>query len=215
MARLNGGFALQNGQLAIASGAPGAPAAASILLRTPGTPPANIGELLGTATFDRVVAAFSNGGALYMETVPPASTMEPADIFAAGAIAARQHMTDHLRKLQDTGLSALAGSDPLTAALVTLLVAGLLVGAIGVGILIACDNAADGPSPEPKTLCAIGEILAYLAFLILEMTVAIGVGTAVGAIAWLSMGGLLAPLAANYTYLVPSFTPGSAPAPQQ
>jgi hypothetical protein len=212
MAQLNGGFALQNGQLAIASGAPGASATPQVLLRTPGTPPADVGQLLDTATFDRVVAAFSNGGALYMEAVPPASTMEPPDIFAAGAIVARQQVTDHLRKLQDTGLSALSGSDPLTAALVTLLVAGLIVGGIGVGILLTCDQEVNPPS----TLCAIGEILAYLAFLILEMTALIGgLGAAVGVLAALSMGGLMTPLATGFTYLMPTFTPGGPPAPQQ
>jgi hypothetical protein len=211
---LNGGFALQGGTLAIQGGAAGAPAS-TVLIRTPGTAPASVGELLGTGTFDRVVAAFGDGGALYLETIPPAGSMEPADIFAAGAIAVRQHMTDHLRNLQDAGLSALSGSDPLTAALITALVAGLVIGAIGVGILIECDNAQDQGKQPPggQTLCAIGEILAYLAFLILEMTFLLS-GGAIATIAWLAMGALMPEIVANFSQIMPTFTPGS-PAPAQ
>jgi hypothetical protein len=214
LAQANGGFALQGGKLAIQAQAAGAPAS-TVLLRTPGTPPANVGELLGTATFDAVAAAFTNGDAVYMETVPPAGSMEPPDIFAAGAIAVRQHMTDHLRNLQDTGLSTLSGSDPVTAALVTAIVAGLVIGAIGVGILIACDNDQNQGKEPPggQTTCAIGEVLAYLAFLILEMTFLL-TGGLVAMIPWLAMGGLMSEIVVNFSQIMPTFTPGS-PAPPQ
>jgi hypothetical protein len=153
------GFVLQAGTPAIAGGAAGAPATITAL-RAPGTAPADVSELLRSAAFDQVVAALTQASPVYMETAPAAAALEPAEIFAAGAIAARQHIADHVRGLQDVGLSTLAGADPVTAALVALIVAGLVIAMIGVGVMIQCDTPGVAP---PQELCAIGDILVWLA----------------------------------------------------
>jgi hypothetical protein len=209
MNNFSGSFVLQGGKLAIQGGMSGTPAAAPIVLRTPGTPPANVGELLGTSTFDRVVSAFSNGGGLYMEAGATAGSMLPADVFAVGAIAARQAMTDHVRKLQDSGLSALSGNDPFTTVLVALIVTGLILGGIGIAILNDCD---ESPDSTGSTLCEVGEILAYLAILILEVA-ALFSGGAFQAIAVLAIAYLVPWVAVNIIQVVPTFSPGSAPLP--
>jgi hypothetical protein len=215
LAQVNAGYMLQNGKLAIQSGPTGEPAATRIALKVPGSCPANIGELLGAGAFDQVTAAFAGGASTYLEVVPAAIALEPAHLFAAGAIAARQHVADHLRKLQDSGLATQAGAGPLTIVLVTLLVSALVIGAIGVGILIECDNAESQGKEPPggKDLCAIGEILVYLAMLMLEVAGEVAGSGVIQAIAVLAFGGLMSEFVANFNEIMPTFTPGMAPNP--
>jgi hypothetical protein len=204
LAQVNGSFVLQGGKLAVAGGAP----ATVTALRAPGTAPADVGELLRSAAFDQVVAAFTSGGPIYMETVPLAAAMEPAEIFAAGAIAARQHMADHVRGLQDAGLSTLAGADPLTTALLVLLVGSLVIAGIGTLLLIQCDNAASTGTEPPggPDSCLIGQILVWLAMLVLELTAVLS-GGAIQAVAALALGALM-PDVVSYLYLDLGVVPG-------
>jgi hypothetical protein len=188
IAQTNASFVLQDGKLAIAGSAAGG--TATLALRTPGTAPADVGELLRSAAFDQVVAAFTQESPLYLDAAPAAVAMEPAEIFAAGAIAARQHMADHVRGLQDVGLSTVTGADPVTAALVTLLVAGLVLGAIGALLLIQCTNAGPGGPPGGGETCAIGQILVMLAMLMLGVTI-VASGGAIQVVAVLGLAALV------------------------
>jgi hypothetical protein len=205
IAQVNASLALENGGLIITGGPTGGPAT-SVALRVPGTPPATVGELLRSAAFDQVVAAFNNGGPIYTEAVPAAVAMEPADIFAAGAIAARQHLADHVRGLQDVGLSTVAGADPITTGvLVTLLVIGLVLGAIGAIILVQCDQAtaAGQPPPGGEEVCLIGTILFILGLFILGFTaVAAPGGGIIQAVALLGLAGLSPVLAEVYYEII-------------
>ena len=96
-------LALRDGQVSVETQVAGESGPRSFALVPPGGSPSSVVDLLGGSQFDQVVAAFSGGDPLYLEVVASAAapTYRPADLFAIGAVAARQRMADHVRKLED------------------------------------------------------------------------------------------------------------------
>jgi hypothetical protein len=179
IAKLDANVVLRNGQIAIETKVAGEAQPRRLLLKAPSARPAGIADLLRRAQFDQVVSAISNNDPVYVEAVASTSepAHEPAELFAIGAVSARQGMADHVRKLEDTGLATYQGNDPGTVILVAF-IAALVVGALGAGILYMCDHP-DGVE-QPDFVCDIAFVLILLATMVL------------GAVAVLGGGGLLA-----------------------
>ncbi len=215
LAKADATLSLKAGSVAIEGKVPGSRQPSRVLLKAPGSRPTNVLDLLGSSQFDQVVSAFTHSDPVYLEVVPATSdrVSEPAHLFAVGTIMARQRAADHSRKLDDTGLATYEGNDPGT--LIVLLVAGLAIGLIGVTILMACDESEDGGPPllAPDWYCAVGELLVYIAMLVLELVALAGGGGVVASIAYLAFGALLPELVANYNFLVPGFTANPATPP--
>jgi hypothetical protein len=130
--------------------------------------PANISDLLRRSQFDRVTSALTNGERVYLEPVPGAADTghEFSDLMAFGAVAARQCMAEHVRKLEDTGLATYEGNDPITF-IGALLVIGIFLGLVGATILYLCDHPTEVEQPE--WLCTVGAVLVVIAAIALAV----------------------------------------------
>ena len=147
VSQLDASLVLRDGQVSVETQVAGESQPRRLALTSPGGNPSSIVELLGGSQFDQVVSAFSNGDPLYIEATGPvaAPAYQPAELFGLGAVAARQRMANHVRKLEDTGLATYRGNDPGDLAL-GLLIGGLIAGALGAGIFIYAPT-------RPVTLC--------------------------------------------------------------
>jgi hypothetical protein len=109
--------------------------------------PATIGDLLGYDSFARVSAAYGDTSGFEPRLIPAVAPIahDFADLVAMGAIAGRQRMIDHVRKLEDTGLETYAGEDPLSVLLV-LVTVGIIAGIIGEILYSQCEQSGDPDS---------------------------------------------------------------------
>lgn len=162
LATLDATAVLRGGKVSVETRVAGESRPRRLELRGGPSRPANISDLLRRSQFDRVVSAIENKEAVYLEAVAGTgvAAYEPGDLFAFGAVAARQRMTEHVRKLEDTGLATYEGNDPFTF-LATLLIVGLVLGILGSAILATCDES--NPVNSPDWLCSVGALMVVLA----------------------------------------------------
>jgi hypothetical protein len=200
ISKLDANLLLRGGKVSVETQVAGASQPLRFSLKAPGGPATSITDLLRRTQFDQVVSAFSNNDPVYLEAVASAVAVdyEPADLFAIGAVAARQGMAEHVRKLEDTGLATYQGNDPAT--LLTLLVVGLFLAAVGATIEYLCDH--PGQVMQPKWVCDAGEVLLFLSLLALAGPVVAG-----NYFAWVAFGLVLADWIAH----LPGFQPTSGP----
>jgi hypothetical protein len=215
---VNASLLLHNGKVSVQTQIPGESQTRLLSLRIPGGPPSGVADLLHRAQFEQVLSVFNNDAPIYLEALgsPSGAEHEPAQLFAFGAIFARQQLAEHLRKLEDTGLDTYQGNDPVT--FITVLVfTGIALGAIGAAILYACDPQPPSTStittaPPPDWECIAGLVMVLLAAICLGV-VAIEAGgiPALGAV-----GGQLlaefslfafAALVVDFVEHLPSFQP--------
>jgi hypothetical protein len=124
--------------------------------------PTTVTELLRRPRFDQIVAAFTNREPVYLEVIPSGSEFdyELSDLVAIGAVASRQRMAEHVRKLEDTGLATYVGRDPGTLLIVGFIAFGVAL--LGKALVLEyCGS--DGDS----TGCAVGYFLMILGILVL------------------------------------------------
>ena len=161
-ATLDATAVLRGGKVSVETRVAGESRPRRLELRSGPSRPANLSDLLRRSQFDRVVSAIENKEAVYLEAVAGTgiASYEPGDLFAFGAVAARQRMTEHVRKLEDTGLATYEGNDPFTF-LATLLIVGLVLGILGAAILSTCDE--NNPVTSPDWLCSVGALMVVLA----------------------------------------------------
>lgn len=187
-ATLDATAVLRNGKVAVETRVAGERAPRRMALGAGASPPAGLSDLLRRSQFDRVAAAFANKEPVHLEIVPAAglTAYEPADLFALGAVAVRQRMTEHVRKLEDTGLAIYEGNDPFSFTL-ALLVIGLFLGLVGSVIQHLCDNPTEVEQPE--WLCTVGAALLIIALILLAAVFIIGFleGAAFSIVAWIGL----------------------------
>ncbi len=188
ISKVNASLVLRNGKVSVETQLAGASQPSRLGLKAPGGPPAGINDLLQRTQFERVVSAFSNNDPTYLEAVgsPGNVDYEPAELFAFAAVAGRQRMAEHVRKLEDTGLATYQGNDPVDV-LIGLIIAGAVIGLLGAGILYLCDH--PGQVVQPDAVCVAGFVMVLLAVIILGAGVLLVGGTAgLGAVAGLVLG---------------------------
>jgi hypothetical protein len=205
--KANATLVLQGGQVAIEAQPAGSPTG-RVLLKVPGTPATGIGDLLRHQQFDQVVSAFTNNGPLYMEAVPTSESVsyEPSYLFALGAVAAQQRVAAHVRKLKDTGLATYQGNDPVSDFILAIFVVGMVLAALGSLILYLCDDPPGNVTP-PDEACFAGFLMAFLASVLLGVTVVIGGGGVLALVALFGFGVTLIEWWEN----LPTFNPQPAP----
>lgn len=203
----------RGGQISVETGGSGR-RARHLMLKASAGRPRNALDLLRRSQFEQALAAFAEGRQSYLEIVPAegVAAYEPRDLFALGAVAARQRFSEHLRKLEDTGLATYAGNDPITI-LIGGMVAGLILCLVGYGILRTCQPDVD------ETICTIAEVMLYIGVILLTAAVLIGVGTP--AVAGMMAVALavdvlvfIPELIRNFDRMIPGFSaPASQPPP--
>jgi len=212
--KLDATAALRDGKVSVETRVAGEGQPRRMALRPGPARPANISDLLRRSQFDRVVAALTNKEPVHVEAVPATgiAAYEPADLFAFGAVAARQRMTEHVRKLEDTGLATYEGNDPITF-IGALLVIGIFLGLVGSIILELCNHPTGGVE-QPEWVCTMGAVLVTIALIVLAVVALIfivdGVAIAVIGLAafWLLLGVFLN----NLDRIFPDFDPSGQPA---
>jgi hypothetical protein len=209
VSKIDANLVLRNGQVAVETQVAGESQPRRVKLKAPHGQPRGIVDLLQRSQFDKVVSAFSNNDPVYIEAVPLAgeAAYEPADLFAIGAVAVRQGVADHVRKLEDTGLATYQGNDPGTVILTAFVIA-LVAGALGAGILYLCDDPPDNVQ-QPDFVCDIGFALIYLAAIFLGAIAVVGGG---GVLAFCAMVAFML-LWTDVVLHFPTFTPATASAP--
>jgi hypothetical protein len=116
-------------------------------------------DLLSRGQFEQMVEQFERGGALSFDLVEgQPRDLEIQDAISVGAILSVQALAQHKRKLEDTGLAAYAGSDPVDAFLIVGAIL-LVVGAI-MSVVYCKEDDPHGPSGN----CALAAILFILGF---------------------------------------------------
>jgi hypothetical protein len=174
--------------------------------------PADLSQLLRRSQFDAVMAALTSGQPTYVEAVPVAgiAAYQAPDLVAFGVVAARQHMTEHVRKLEDTGLATYEGNDPLSF-IVALLVIGIYLALVGTIILELCDST--GPVEQPDWLCTAGGVMVFLALMVLGALALIFFidGVAVAFIGCVALVLLLNEIPKMAEQIFPDFHPGVVP----
>ena len=171
ISRLDARLVLHAGKVSVETRVAGTSAPRRLSLKESPGRPTGIVDLLRRSQFDKVVAAFSRNDPVYLEVVATEGTVdhEPGQVFAVGAVAARQRMAEHVRKLEDTGLATYQGNDPGTA-FIALVVIGLLLSAVGLAIQYQCER---GAEPDPD-VCKVGGLLLFLGILCLGAAVSAG-----------------------------------------
>lgn len=153
---------LRDGKVTIETRVAGEAAPRRLTLAAGPARPATVSDLLRRSQFDRVTQALVNREPVYLEAVPaaPGTGNDMADLMAFGAVAARQYMAEHVRKLEDTGLATYQGNDPITF-IGALLVIGIFLGLVGSIILYLCDHPTEVEQPE--WLCTVGAVMVIIA----------------------------------------------------
>jgi hypothetical protein len=119
--------------------------------------PRTLHDLLIGGHFERIVEQFEQKGAMSFDLVGgQPREVEITDVVAAGAIFSLQTLAQHKRKLEDTGLAAVAGNDPVTV----IGLVGLFLAAIALlGMAVFC-------SDGNETACKVSAVLFILSFLL-------------------------------------------------
>jgi hypothetical protein len=157
MAKLNGPISARNGKLSAQISFESTNQVMNAMFSVaPAGKPKNLDDLLKRGQFERLVAQFNNYGACSIPLVPcPPADLELSDVLLAGAVLGVQTLAQHVRNLQDVGLSTYAGAGPLAGWVLVALVVSL----IGYGMANAtCPDGHDHNTTE----CVIGVILAVL-----------------------------------------------------
>uniref|UniRef100_Q01Y59 Transmembrane protein n=1 Tax=Solibacter usitatus (strain Ellin6076) TaxID=234267 RepID=Q01Y59_SOLUE len=217
ISKVNANLVLHNGKVSVETQLAGESQPRRLGLKAPGTPPAGIAELLRRSQFEHVVSAFSNNDPIYLEAVgsPGNADYEPAELFAFAAVASRQRIAAHVRKLEDTGLATYQGNDPVDF-VVGLLIAAAFLGILGSTILYLCDH--PGEVVQPDGVCVAGLLMVVLAIGILGAVILIVGGVpGLSAVASLAIGGAsliaFAALVVEMVEHLPRFNPQPAPPP--
>jgi hypothetical protein len=199
---------MHRGKVAIETRVAGEGQPRRLSLKAPAGRPTSIADLLRRSQFEKVVSAFTNQEPVYLEAVSAGRVLdyEPCDLFAYGAVAGRQRMAEHVRKLEDTGLATYQGNDPLTF-FVAALAIGLFLGVVGATILYLCDHPTEEVE-QPDWVCTAGFVMVFLAIIILGALTAIAIidGVAFLAVAGIAFGLLLPDLLEHF----PTYTPPEA-----
>jgi hypothetical protein len=210
--KLDATASLRDGQVSIETQVPGESQPRRVALAAAPTRPADLSQLLRRSQFDGVMSALTNDQPTYIEAVPTAgiAAYRAPDLFAFGVVAARQHMTEHVRKLEDTGLATYEGNDPLSF-IVALLVIGIFLALVGSIILELCDST--GPVLQPDWLCTAGGVMVYLALIVLGglALIAFVDGVAVAFIGVFALVLLLNEIPKMADQIFPDYQPGVAP----
>jgi hypothetical protein len=140
--------------------------------RAPAARPESPGGLIFGRLFDAALDRWETPGAFPFDVaeVRPARrgqpiVSDPLDAMLAAAVATRQEMARHVRKLEDTGLATYAGREPaslLTAAGIIGTVASVLLAVGGVLSLVCAAEGRPGSSA-----CIAGSFLLAIAFALL------------------------------------------------
>jgi hypothetical protein len=178
ISRLDARLVLHAGKVSVETPVAGERAPRRLSLKASPGRPTGIVDLLRRSQFDKVVSAFSRNDPVYLEVVATEGPVdyEPGQVFAVGAVAARQRMAEHVRKLEDTGLATYQGNDPGTA-FIALVVIGLILSGVGLAIEYQCER---GAEPDPD-VCNVGGLLIFLGMMCLGASVSAGYAAGYGA----------------------------------
>jgi hypothetical protein len=177
ISRLDARLVLHAGKVSVETRVAGTSAPRRLSLKDSPGRPTGIVDLLRRSQFDKVVAAFSRNDPVYLEVVATEATVdhEPGQVFAVGAVAARQRMAEHVRKLEDTGLATYQGNEPGTI-FIALIVIGLILSGVGLGIQYQCEH---GAVQDPD-VCAVGGLLLFLGIMCLAGAFSAGIESGYG-----------------------------------
>jgi hypothetical protein len=142
--------------------------------------PKTLTELLSRQPFDQVAAAYSrfdNGAYIPMVSIPW-SQCEPNGLVTLAAFTTRQLVVEHVRKLEDNGLTTYVGGEPGTV--IALLLIGLTLYLTGLWIGDACTDP-QNIDPPSDTVCVAGGFLTLLGVILIAIAV---FGAAAAAPAW-------------------------------
>lgn len=208
--KVDASLVLRDGAVAVEARVAGERQPRRLALRAGPKRPRTLSDLLRRSQFDRTVAAILNKDPVYLEVVSQAgiADYDPADLFAMSTVAMRTRMTEHVRKLEDTGLATYQGNDPVTFVLSVFAIAAIL-GLIGWGILETCEL-----SGVHDWVCGVGALLVLIAtslmvgiFLILVID-----GVAVGILGWVGIMLLSRVIDDHFDQIFPDFNPSGVPA---
>jgi hypothetical protein len=206
---INARLVADGGSLHLECTVPGAHAPQSCPLAKSETyDPATIGDLLGYDTFARVAAAYGDTSGFEPRLIPAVVPIahDFADLVAMGAVAGRQRMIEHVRKLEDTGLETYAGEDPLSV-LVVLFIVGAAAAIIGEVLYSMCEESGDPDSAS----CVAAFFVLTIACACLFGAAIILAGTGAGGIIVdvflvLALGQLFSDTASSAGFLTPGFS---------
>jgi hypothetical protein len=207
ISKLDARLVLQGGKVLVETRVAGESQPRRLSLKASLGRPTGIVDLLRRSQFEQVVSAFTRSDPAYVEAVSAGRALdcEPGDLFAYGAVAARQRVAEHVRKLEDTGLATYQGNEPFTV-LVAALAIGLFLGLVGSIILYLCDHPGDVSPPD--WVCATGFVLVMIAVVVLGALTGIAIveGVALLAVAGIALGALLPEWLRHFQ----DFSPGMA-----
>jgi hypothetical protein len=169
VATLDARVVLHDGKVSFEMRAPGQSRPRRLSLRPSAERPRGIGDLLRRSQFEQVVSAFENDRPAYMEAMAPGVgplDCEPSELCAFAAVVARQQMTEHVRKLEDTGLATYEGNEPTSSLMIGLIIAGFLLTGLGAFIMYVC-NHPEKFVGQPDYVCTAGYFLMLLGVLLL------------------------------------------------
>lgn len=177
MSKIDGRLFIKSGKLAAELKMAGQEQTNSVVFSGSGTRmPRTVTELLRRGLFEHTVERFDR------DSSPPlglnifageASEVDTADAVLGASILSVQMLARHKRKLEDTGLATYAGGDPISGALLVMLVGIVMFIAGGLIRLLCGDNA---------TLCSIGDILMLLGLIVLTFGAALTSGSVRGSL---------------------------------
>jgi hypothetical protein len=178
ISRLDARLVLHAGKVSVETPVAGESAPRRLSLKASPGRPTGIVDLLRRSQFDKVVSAFSRNDPVYLEVVATEGPVdyEPGQVFAVGAVAARQRMAEHVRKLEDTGLATYQGNEPGTV-FIALVVIGIILSGVGLAIQYQCER---GAEPDPD-VCAVGGLLLFLGIMCLAGAFSAGIESGYGA----------------------------------
>ena len=167
MNKVSGRFFLQNGKLAgEVRTSDQAQLLSAVFTHSPTGPARTVSDLLHRGQFDSLVDQFGQPNALPLDlAVGPPRDLEIPDVVMAGAILSVRSLAQHKRKLEDTGLAMVAGSDPLSVIVIAALVS-VFVGMV-LSLYTCPTNFGKDHGTVNQTACEVGLILMVLAALVL------------------------------------------------
>jgi hypothetical protein len=179
ISRLDARLVLHAGKVSVETPVAGERAPRRLSLKASPGRPTGIVDLLRRSQFDKVVSAFSRNDPAYLEVVATEGPVdyEPGQVFAVGAVAARQRMAEHVRKLEDTGLATYQGNEAASTIFLVLLVMGLILSGVGLAIEYQCEQ---GAVQDPD-VCNLGGLLLLLGIMCLAGAFSAGIEAGYGA----------------------------------